>query len=636
MCGIAGFWGKPDRQLLERMAACVEHRGPDQEGFHETDVASIAARRLAIIDISKSRQPMSTPDGLLHMTYNAEVYNYRELRDELRALGHEFLTDGDTEVVLHAYQEWGPAAFARLNGMWGLAIIDLRDAAAPRVVLSRDHFGIKPVYWAKAGERVLFGSEIKQLLLDPALRTAPNEQRIYEYLGWGLHDHDEQTFFEGISVLPEASYAVIDASGVQVHTYWEPKLSTDGNPDPAEFRRLLARSVERRLVADVPVGTCLSGGLDSSSIVALMSEQLRAHVPDARSLGERLKTFSAVFPGDPIDERSYIDEVLRTSDAEGNFVEPTSDRFLEEIADVVWHADEPMVSTGPYAQWCVMRLARQKVTVLLDGQGGDELLAGYVSYHYVYLKQLLRERRYLRFLREAVASRDVLAPLVRRRLGERRKRLDIGRLFKRDFRNRVKPPRDERVSDDLKLRLLQDLTAYSLPSLLRYDDRNSMAHSVESRVPFLDQELVEYVLSLPADAIIRNGWSRAILRDGMKGTLPERIRLRRWKVGFTTPEMRWLKAQRPAIEALFASDGFRSRPYWEADAVRDAFVAACEGRAEESLVFWRAMNVEIWLRVFFDRSARTPPSGDGVVTDWLPERRPAAPAAAPPAEAVAP
>lgn len=633
MCGIAGFWGKPDHELLARMAGIVAHRGPDQEGFHETDVASIAARRLAIIDISKSHQPMSTPDGLLHMTYNAEVYNYRELREELRALGHQFLTDGDTEVVLHAYQEWGPASFARLNGMWGLAIIDLREAGAPKVILSRDHFGIKPVYWAKAGDRVVFGSEIKSLLLDPALRTAPNEQRIYEYLGWGLHDQDDKTFFEGISSLPAASYAVVDASGVKVHRYWEPKLSTDGNPDPREFRRLMSKSVERRLVADVPVGTCLSGGLDSSSIVALMSEQLRAHVPDAKSMGDRLKTFSAVFPGDAIDERSYIDEVLAASGAEGNFVEPTSERFLEEVADVVWHADEPMVSTGPYAQWCVMRLARKKVTVLLDGQGGDELLAGYVSYHYVYLKQLLRERKYLRFLREAAAARDVLAPLVRRRLGERRKRLSIGSLLKPEYRARVKPPVDERVSDDLKKRLLQDLTAYSLPSLLRYDDRNSMAHSVESRVPFLDQELVEWVLTLPPDAIIRNGWSRAILRDGMKGLLPERIRLRRWKVGFTTPEMRWLKAQRREIEALFASPGFRSRPYWNADAVRDAFVAACDGRAEESLVFWRAMNVEIWLRVFFDRTDRTPPSGDGVVTDWLPEPD-AAKTAKPASEAV--
>jgi asparagine synthase (glutamine-hydrolysing) len=336
-----------------------------------------------------------------------------------------------------------------------------------------------------------------------------------------------------------------------------------------------------------------------------MSELVGEHAADAVSLGDRIKTFSAVFGNDPIDESEYIGEVVHATGVESHLVEPSSEQFFEELERVVWHQEEPMVSTGPYAQWCVMRLAAPHVKVLLDGQGGDELLGGYVPYQYVYLRQLVRQGRYADFLREAWAARDVLAPVLRRRLAERGKALRIGSLLRPEFVAQVTPPRDTRSQDDLKLRLLQDLTSYSLPSLLRYEDRNSMAFSIESRVPYLDPELVEHVLALPPEAIVRDGWSRAILRDAMKGVLPEKIRRRRWKVGFTTPEMRWMKARRTAVQSLFRSPAFCSRRYWDGIRIADAFRRACAGQVEESLFFWRAMNVEIWLRVFFD--------GDGEV-----------------------
>jgi len=260
----------------------------------------------------------------------------------------------------------------------------------------------------------------------------------------------------------------------------------------------------------------------------------------------------------------------------------------------------------------VMRKAREQVTVLLDGQGGDELLAGYVPYQFVYLRQLLRDRQHLRFGREAIAARDVLWPLLRRRLAERGKRFPIERLIRPGFRAAVQPAVDARVRDDLKRRLLQDLTTYSLPSLLRYEDRNSMAFSVESRVPYLDQELVEWILRLPSRAIVDGGWSRAILRRGLKGVLPEQIRLRRWKVGFTTPEFRWLKAERAWIQGLLRSPLFCSRPYWDGLAVADAFDAICEDRLEEHPFVWRTVNLEVWLRTFFG------PEG-GAVTGRRPE-----------------
>jgi asparagine synthase (glutamine-hydrolysing) len=419
---------------------------------------------------------------------------------------------------------------------------------------------------------------------------------VHDYLVSGLHDHRPETAFTHIRNLPPATYAVVHAAGIEEIRYWTPTLSDDGSADPVEFRRVFERAVARRLVADVPVGTCLSGGLDSSSIVCVMSRLLAEHVPDASSMGERLKVFSAVFDGDPIDEREYIDVVLAESGAEPHWIRPTSQEFIDELDRLVWHQEEPIVSTGPYAQWCVMREARREVTVLLDGQGGDELLAGYVPYQAVYLRQLWRERRWRTLEKEAWAARDVVVPLARRRLADRRRRLELAKVLRPSFRKA--PPRGPR-GDDLKQRLLQDLTTLSLPSLLRYEDRNSMAHSLESRIPFLDQELVEFVLRLPADAIIRDGWSRAILRDGLRGVLPEKVRLRRWKVGFTTPETRWLRARRAVLQSLFRSPAFCARPYWDGLAVAEAFDAACRGQVEWSQFFWRAVNVELWLRVFF-------------------------------------
>ena len=602
MCGIAGFWGPPDRALLATMTARIAHRGPDGEGFFEHEHASLGHRRLAIIDPEGGDQPLATPDGLVQLTYNGEVYNFRELRRELEAAGHTFVTSCDTEVVLHAYVEWGTECFARFNGMWALAILDLRAGErAPRLVLARDHFGIKPLYWATSSSgRVLFASETKALLADPDLHVAPDRQWLYDYLLHGLHDHKPETAFTGVRALPAATWAVVDGSGVREQVYWEPALATDAANDPAEFGVQFERSVERRLVADVPAGTCLSGGIDSSSIVTVSNRLLAAHVPDAVSLGDHLKTFSIVYDGDPIDEREYMDAVLAEVDAEPAFAEPTSEQFLSELDRVVWHQDEPIVSTGPYAQWCVMRLAQPKVTVLLNGQGGDELLAGYVPYQYVYLRELLRRRRLRAFVAEAWDSRDVLLPLVKRRLSDRRRALPIAPLLRADFTRGLESPRYQRSQDDLKRRLVADLQTFSLPSLLRYEDRNSMAFSMESRLPFLDQELVDWVLRLPSSAIVHRGWSRAILREGLRGVLTEKVRTRRWKVGFTTPESRWLRARRAPIQGLFRSPQFCARPYWDATALADAFERFCAGEVEPSQIFWRAVNTEIWLRVFFD------------------------------------
>jgi asparagine synthase (glutamine-hydrolysing) len=605
VCGIAGFIGPPDHELLAAMCERIEHRGPDDHGYFERDTVSLGHRRLAIIDLETGHEPMSNAAGDVHLVYNGEVYNFRELRTELEAHGRRFTTTCDAEVVLAAYERWGVDCFHRFNGMWSLVILDERGNHT--LVLSRDHLGIKPLYVAEAGPRYLFASEIKALLAADELRPTVDTQRLGEYLARGLHDHDDRTFFEGVQQVRAATAVTIEvATGARKeHTYWRPQLSTTSPADPDTFKKAFVTAVERRLVADVTVGTCLSGGLDSSSIVCVMSQLLADGAPDAASMGDRLRTFSAVFDGDPIDEQEYIEPVLAASGADSDYVRPKSKDLLADLPMLVWHQDEPMVSSGPYAQYRVMELAKGKAKVLLDGQGGDELLAGYVPYQYVYLRELAKTRDVagLRTLsKETLPTRDLLAPIARQRLADRRRSVDPAKycpaLLGDPARTASISSADHRVRDDLKHRLLQDLTEYSLPSLLRYEDRNSMAHSIESRPPFLDQDLVELVLSLPSDAIVRNGWSRWIFREAMTGILPEKIRLRRKKIGFTTPEMRWLRAERAVIQGIFRSPSFCSRPYWDAPVVARGFKAACEGELEESPLFWRILNIEAWLRVF--------------------------------------
>ena len=622
MCGVFGFVGQQDSRLLGRMGSVLSHRGPDDDGFLELPWVSLGHRRLSIIDVAGGHQPMSNEDGLVWLTFNGEIYNYRELRAELAARGHKFTTDSDTEVVVHAYEESGLDCLKRFNGMWALALVDLRSQ---KVFLARDHFGIKPLYYARAEGRLLFASEIKALLEDASLDACPNDQMVYDYLMFGLHDHKQETFFQGVNRVMPATYLEIDASSgvpgeTTTHIYWEPVLDESADADPSEFLRLFRRAVERRLVSEVPVGSCLSGGLDSTSIVCLMRDLLKDKVPDSGSLGGRLKTFSAVFDKDPIDESRYISAAVAATQADPTYVRPQSSDFSREMLDLVWHQEEPFVSTGPYAQWCVMREAKRQVTVLLDGQGGDELLAGYVPYHFVYIRQLLKQRKIRKVLGESWAARDVMLPFLARRLKQRRKRLRIEDLLRPGFAEAATRPAQGPSQDNLKLRLLQDLTTFSLPALLRYEDKNSMAFSVESRIPYLDQELVEWFLRLPCDARIRDGWSRSILRRGLAGVIPEEVRKRRWKVGFTTPEMRWIKALRASFVSLFQSPAFQSRSYWDGSKVVESFIAACAGRVEESPFFWRAANVELWLRAFVDARGRPKSDftelGDRVAASW--------------------
>ena len=625
MCGIAGYVGlSPDETLLTSMNDAQRHRGPDGEGIHVDGPCGLAHRRLSIIDVAHGQQPMATADGRYTIVYNGEVYNYLDLRAELETLGRTFTTDSDTEVVLEAFAQWGPEAFDRFNGMFGLAIWD-RDEQ--RLTLARDHFGIKPVYVcplpALDGSAVdgmpalLFASEIKPILASGHYDKRPNERTIYRYLRFRIHEDGRETFFDGIERLEPGEVLTVDASGL---TRWPftrlqeelAELALEQRPyddaAAAEYKARLVESVRLRLQSEVPVGTSLSGGLDSSAVAVIINQLLGEDDETTRSVGARQNTFSAVFPNSINDEERYVDAVLEIcrGHVDGHKILPTADEFKVDLADFIRTQEEPLISSGPYAQFQVMREATQHVTVLLDGQGADEMMAGYVPYYLTYLRQLRAQGAGLA-VAELSKSLDVIYRLGRFRLQAKlrgKKDIPTAQLLAPDF---VAAHRDETFTTEganLKKRLIEDLFHNSLPSLLRYEDKNTMRFSLEGRVPFLDKEVVKFIFSLTDEAIIKDGWNKRILRDATRGMLPESINRRRNKIGFTTPQNEWFTRLKNHFYSIFLSESFANRPYVNATEVLHAFEGWIKGTNDvDSMTFWRLLNLELWLREFFDEPA---------------------------------
>ena len=608
MCGIAGVvepgGGAVDAALLDRMSALLAHRGPDGSGTHVEGPVGLAHRRLAILDLSEEgRQPMTSGDGAFTIVFNGEVFNYLELRDELRATGHAFRTGTDTEVVLAAYAAWGRDCLARLNGMFAFAVLDRRRN---EVFLARDRLGVKPLYYARSGGRFLFASECKALLADPAVGRSPCEDALATFLAWGVLDHSPLTMFQGVLQLPPGHWMAVGEGGVEGPVRWwdlavnpgiasPPALEADA---PARLLELLTDAVRLRLRSDVPVGTCLSGGIDSSTIVALIARLLETEHPG--SIGERQRTFSAVYGDRRFDERRFMEVAVESAGVAGVYVEPSPERLEADLLDLVWAQDEPFGSLSIYAQYCVMRLAAGSVTVVLDGQGADEQLAGYIAYQGTYLSTLARRGRLGRLVGEALGTlrhhRGFFANASRQLVVRRGRR---GLL-------RIEAPPVHRYAGDLDDVLRRETVATNLPALLHYEDRNSMHFSIEARVPFLDYRVVEYLASLPLDQKLRHGVTKRVLRRAIRGIVPEAIRCRMDKMGFVTPEEVWMGRElAPLVEEVFASDSFRSRPYWDADAVAADFARFRAGKAEYSWEVFRIFVTELWLRLFFDDRAAT-------------------------------
>ena len=621
MCGLFGIAAAPaslDASLVARLFALLDHRGPDDRGWLTvgrdgvragTDATDLTGdvvllhTRLSILDLSSAgHQPMSTADGRFHLSFNGEIYNYVELRGELEGLGHAFASGSDTEVLLAAYAEWGAAALERLVGMFALSVVDTERRV---LLLARDQFGIKPLHYARVPGGLAFASEIPPLLELPGVSRRANAQRVYEYLRWAEVDHGAETLFADVRQLQPGHYAEVplDAPGeLAARRYWrlEP-ASVDGlslDEAAARLRELFLDNVRIHLRSDVPVGVAFSGGVDSSANVTAMRR--------LSGDGLDLRTFSFV-PADPaLSEERWIELVTRETGAVERRVTPTAAELRDDLDRLIEVQAEPFGSTSIYAQYRVFRLAREGgVKVMLDGQGADELFAGYRYFLPDRLSGLLAHGRLLTAgrLLSAVSSlpgaspghvltRGIagLAPAV---AGEPVRRL-AGRSLVPDWldgewlsaRNVSLEDPWRRVRGNLREhRLLAVQT--TLRSLLRYEDRNSMAFSIESRVPFLTPALAELAAGMPDDYLIApDGTGKLVLRRSLRGLVPDPILERRDKIGFATPEASWLRSLEPWAEQVFASDAARA-----AGPLR---VAEARARWRTDPAAWRWLNFIRW------------------------------------------
>ncbi len=569
MCGIAGIVAMDgfDPQLLVAMTQLVAYRGPSGFGFAfasglpnaapevihnevrrpaiEKPVVGLGSRRLAILDVSSfGNQPMTIEDGDYCVVFNGEIYNYKEIRQELETLGYRFHTGSDTEVLLRSYQEWGEDCLQRFNGMWGFALWDRKKQ---RLFCARDRFGVKPFYYSVVGSSFFFGSEIKQILQASRRPRVANHNTVYRFLEWGLVDYSNETFFEGILQLPPGHFLTLDLSASLkpvIRRYWElridPEHKVDVQSAVEEFRDRFAKAVKLRLRSDVPVGVCLSGGLDSSAILS----QAAALSPDTQ-----FQTFSACFEDSAFDEREYISAMVSASGCLGHSTFPKAQAFWPKLETMLYHHDEPIGSTGSFAQWCVMEEAHNEgVPVVLGGQGGDEILCGYQKYRYFYLLHLLRKgdpallRETILGFKNGTKSYWTFGSASRYLPGRISRQFSTtDRLCDPEFRAEFADTSPGVGSAaNIPERQKVDLTYSSIPALLHSEDRNSMAHSVESRLPFLDYKLAEFAVNCPTSLKLRDGWSKWILRSALKGTLIDKVRLRKTKLGFNPPESKWM------------------------------------------------------------------------------------------------
>jgi len=602
MCGIAGQFcldgNMPDTMLLKAMSGRLTHRGPDGEGSHIRGNVGLVHCRLAIIDLSEEGlQPMTNEDGTLWLVFNGEIYNYLELRQELIAKGHTFHSHSDTEVILHAYEEWGDNCLSKFNGMWAFALYDEKTG---KLFCARDRFGIKPFYYTLAGGSFLFASEIKALLAHPDAGIKPNAPVLGTFLAWGVQDHSGETMFEGVFQLEPAHTLNVTAEGVQApFRYWEVTVNDTIRSDvpdetvAAQTLALLEDATRIHLRSDVAIGTCLSGGIDSSTLTVLINQLIRKESP--ASVGEQQKTFSVVFSDKRFDESRYIDEIISATGVDAHRIVPSPGELWNDIDRLVYMQDEPFGSLSIYAQYCVMRLAQQNVKVVLDGQGADELLGGYLAYQGSYIRGLLRAFHWGTALGEGIGS-------IRHHGGFFRSSLH--QLFVRKGRRKLLAcpgPAVDRYGGSLPVVLHRELAGTNLPALLHYEDRNAMAFSIESRVPYLDVRFVEYIASLPLNQKIRGGVTKIALRNAIRGIVPESIRCRMDKMGFVTPEEVWMKEDlRPFVLEVLSSGEFAGRNLWNADEVIQNYLAFLEGKAAYSPEIWRIVCTELWLRKFFD------------------------------------
>lgn len=631
MCGIAGFWRRSqptpgDFERLAKMAECLRHRGPDDYGYLSANARTgeascgqsvsvdfspdvlLASRRLAIIDLSPDgRQPMTNEAGDIFVVFNGAIHNYKELKQELEAMGHRFRSHTDTEVIVHAYEAWGEECSNRFNGMWAYAIW---DGPKRRLVCSRDRFGIKPLYVAYRAGTFYFGSEVKAIIaagVQAALDPAP----VATYLVEGRLHPASETLFSGILPLGAGHNLVVTSTSSEETQYWVydgHSQNYDHTNPAATFRELFADSVAIRLRSDVPVGILLSGGLDSSAVTAFATKS-----------SDSLTAFTAIFPGFSMNEQRYAQLVADRFGLPLECVEYRPDNLVNDLSAVIWHMETPPLGAQVLARWMLLRTASEHVKVVLEGQGSDEMLAGYLD---LYLKPYILDELAGLGPNAALGRLRTLAPALE--IAAFAKLQDVGakslETVRRQAGGKVRPSILSRqlaglpslpglpsltpagpFRDRLTNALWADHRRRILPHLLGYGDSISMAHSVESRVPFLDHRLVEFVFGLPFTWKMQGRETKTILRRALRTDIPRQVFDRRTKVGFDTPLREWLAAGfHQSIRPVIESQRSLERGLFDSDAVRRELDDFESDRSHNEKLILRCLSLELWARLFID------------------------------------
>ena len=644
MCGIAGIVAADrlaagDRERVERMRDIIAHRGPDDAGLYVDERAALGHRRLSIVDLAAGHQPLANERDTAWIVFNGEIYNHADIRLELEAHGHRYRTRSDTETIVHAYEQWGDACVERLRGMFAFAIW---DADKRRLLLARDRLGVKPLYWAQAGDRLLFGSEIKSILESGLVRPEADESRLPELLGT-RYLSGTATLFKGIQRLLPGHTLVFEHGATTIRQYWDIPA---GQPDDSllrlndreivgRFRDLLEQSVRIRLMADVPLGMFLSGGLDSSAIAALM----------AGMIDRPLQTFSVAFEQQAFSELGYARQVSRAIGADAHEIVIDDQDFFAALPRMIWHEDEPIAHPSSIPLYFVSELAGRHVKVVLTGEGADELLAGYGKYS----RALVNWRAAGAYglvpgpVRRWVANRVVpgLPPRVRRyasrsfiaidrtpeamffdnfaAIGLARQRTLLGQRFEGATSDQAYGP-SRRYFDALDGRsslldrvLYTDLKTY-LVELLMKQDQMSMAASIESRVPFLDHKLVEFCAALPARMKLRGLTTKWILRQAVRGILPPSI-LSRPKMGFPVPFGSWMQGRWSSVARDVLLDSrSRQRGIVQPAAIERLIAGHASGDAPGADALWSLLNLELWYRTYIDGGGVQTLSAPGAAT----------------------
>ena len=644
MCGITGIFNfnheSANISMLKRMTDALRHRGPDDEGYllihskngyckqligndsadefkdvfeNITNLNDITVkfdlafghRRLSIIDLSSSgHQPMPNEDGTIWLIYNGEVYNYIELKDELIKLGHTFRSSTDTEVIIHAYEEWGHECLNKFNGMWAFAIWDQNKK---QLFCARDRFGIKPFYYYKDEQQFFFASEIKALL-QCGIKCNPNEDAIGNYLAFGMKDYSENTFFDSIKQLMPGHYMLINDKGVEITKYYD--LSTTpidiDKPGCTSYEKtindLLLNSIKLRLRSDVAVGSNLSGGIDSSIIVSCISSIFKA---------KDYVTYSFFTRDAKSDESEFVNIVSREKNVTNKhtYLENVDEKL---ICSIIKKIDEPFRSFGILSIDCVFNLVSTDNTkVILDGQGADEIFFGY-GHHYVnYLFEHLRRFKLVSFVKDlrwvlhhnkgikGSLIKFLISMFIPYFIKDKIKRYTLKRegitIFPSKFEDKLFK-RMKNINEFTKYSLIES----PLPEYLNFEDKISMSYSIEARVPFLDHMFVEYGSRIPYTCKIHNGVRKYVLRESFKEVLPKQIYERMDKKGMTNDEELLFKtALKDYVNGVYSSPEFKARKYWNADKMLSDYNSFLNGQKSYNPIFWRTLAVELWLRMYW-------------------------------------